>query len=59
MATELVAERARCDFDQQELAVHLAGGQHTYDEMKQVFDDFGKYPETANHFDFYSMNAYE
>lgn len=59
MANELVKERSRCDFDINELSVLLAGGHEIYEEHKKLFDDMGKYSETANHFGFYAMTPDE
>jgi Ser-tRNA(Ala) deacylase AlaX len=59
VAQELIDERAKCDFDQQELQELLHGGKEMLAEHKQTFDEFGSMKEVANHAKFYEYTPAE
>ena len=59
VAPDLAAERAKCDFDQEELRVHLMGGPVAYNAQKDVFDRLGNNPATKNHIKWYEYTPEE
>ena len=59
VAPELLAERAKCDFDQEELRMVLCGGKEPYLERKRLYTLFGNNPALRNHMQFYEMSPEE
>ena len=44
VSPDLLAERAKCNFDQEELRVHLMGGPLAFAGLKKSFERFGNDP---------------
>ena len=59
VAPDLAAERAKCDFDQNELQVLLMGGPIAFAKTKSNFEKFGKNPALANHLKWYELTPEE
>ena len=59
VAFELIAERAKCDFDQEELRTCLMGGPVNYSLTKKHFERFSKNPATRNHLNWYDLTPQE
>jgi hypothetical protein len=59
VAVELAQERGRCDFDQYELTVLMAGGTDLLRETIEMHKEFGTHPELINHFKFYELTPDE
>ena len=49
VSPDLAAERANCDFDQEELRTWLTGGPESYAETKRIVERFNNDPRTRNH----------
>ena len=59
VAPILAEERAKCDFDQEELRVLLMGGPIPFAKVKSNFEKFSNDPELANHIRWYEMTPEE
>ena len=59
VAPVLTEERAKCDFDQEELRVLLMGGPTAYAAYRGNFEKFGNNPKLANHITWYEMTPEE
>lgn len=59
VAPELIEERAKCAFDQQELKIMMMGGKDYYQNKLYLHTLFSSYPETRNHYKFYEMSLHE
>ena len=58
VATDLLQERANCDFDQEKLRVILHGGELAY-QLHKDFCNKLAVPEVTNHFGFMEMDPNE
>ena len=58
VASEFVEERARCDFDQKELASCLIGDE-TMSIITDAMDDMEKHPAIASCHEYYEMEPSE
>ena len=59
VAPELIEERAKCQFNQEELRVFLHGGQEELKAWNYMMNTFGDDPQTRNSIDFYDMTPHE
>lgn len=59
VASDLLEERNKCAFDQQELRVLILGGQHIFDKKTEFHRILEKHPELANHHKFFEMTPEE
>ena len=59
VAPDLIEERAKCDFDQDELREFLAGGDVSLAAQKEIYDMFGGDPELRNYLAFNDLNQEE
>jgi len=59
VAPDLLEERAKLAFDQEELRLFLAGGEARANEWKQHVDTFGADPELRNFVEFNDMTPHE
>ena len=59
VSPDLLEERAKCAFDQDELRVFLHGSQERLDLWKQVVDQFGADDGIRNSIEFYDMTPHE
>ena len=58
VSPDLLEERAKCNFDKQELRTFVHGGQHrlsAWEDMMKIGDD----PDLANTLEFYDMTPHE
>jgi acyl-CoA oxidase len=58
-ATEILEERAKCDFDQKQMEIIFFHDKVTLKAYREVQDDMDKYPEIANTHKFYEMTREE
>ena len=56
IASDLVEERANCNYDKEELANFL---DILHQSKKELFDLIASMPETRNNFEFYEMSTEE
>ena len=59
VSPDLLDERAKCAFDQDELRVFLHGNQERLDLWKQTVDSFGADEGIKNTIEFYDMTPHE
>ena len=59
MATDLAAERAKCNFNQKEMSIFLGGGLARYTKTKEVFGKFMANPALRNHLKWYELDPEE
>ena len=59
VSPDLLEERAKLAFDQEELATFLVGGPERDADWKMISDIFGNDPEIRNHIGFYDMTPHE
>ena len=59
VAPDLIEERAKCDFDQDELREFLAGGADSLAVQKETYDMFGSDPELRNYLAFNDLSQEE
>jgi len=59
VATDLLEEREKCAFDQEELRRFLMGGDAKYNKTKEVFDMIGNDPELRNNIEFLELTPHE
>ena len=58
-ATDLLEERAKCAFDQEELRLFLHGGPAKLQPWKNMIHQFGDDPELRNSIEFYDLTPHE
>lgn len=59
VSPDLLEERAKCAFDQEELRVFLHGSQERLDGWKNTVDTFGADDIIRNNIEFYDMTPHE
>ena len=59
VAPDLLAERAKCDFNQQEMREFLAGDKERYESTKREFSRFAQNPALRNHLKWYELDPEE
>ena len=59
VAPDLLEERAKCAFDQEEMRTFISGGPEREQKWKEIVDSFGADPTLSNHIDFYDMTPHE
>ena len=59
VASDLLAERAKCDFNQEELRILINGGSLNYSLLKKHYERFGANPGTRNHLTWYELTPEE
>ena len=59
VATDLLEERAKCAFDQEELRRFIMGGEIKYNKTKEIFDLIGNDPELRNNLEFLELTPHE
>lgn len=59
VAQDLLDERAKLAFDQEELRSYMHGGEERYAAWKEIFDIFGNDPELRNFIEFNDYTPHE
>ena len=59
VSTDLLEERAKCAFNQEELRTVIGGGEFKLQKWKEVVDMMGNDPELRNNIEFYELTPHE
>ena len=59
VSPDLLAERAKCGFDQEELQKFLHGGSARLEKWRQIVDTFGADEGIRNSVEFYELTPHE